>query len=107
MRAASRRRTVQLFDEDGHEWGLPTSPGADVTALADMIGDIVGAALSRLPAAQREVLALRLRRLPVDRAEIAACLGVPRPTVSTRLFNARESMRHLVVELRRGDGGGA
>lgn len=52
-------------------------------------------ALSRLPAAQRAVLALAaLEDLP--QTEIAVVLGVPAGTVYSRLHQARERMRELL-----------
>ncbi|MBI5433783.1 MAG: sigma-70 family RNA polymerase sigma factor [Planctomycetes bacterium] len=50
------------------------------------------AAISRLPFAQRAVLALAALE-DVPRAEIAAVLGIPLGTVDSRLNAARESLR--------------
>ena len=54
------------------------------------------AALGRLPAIEREVLALfYLRELTIE--QIAEALGVPVGTVKSRLFRARKLLRHALT----------
>lgn len=93
MRAAIRvagraeKRAAPLPDE------LATGGDEPPDALAQREGAArVLAALSRLPAPQRAVLALAaLDDLP--QTEIAAVLGVPVGTVYSRLHEARERVR--------------
>jgi RNA polymerase sigma-70 factor (sigma-E family) len=71
-------------------------PEAAAVELAPDHVDLV-AALRRLPAAQREVVALHhLGDVPV--AEVAQALGVPVGTVKTRLARGRATLARLLDE---------
>ncbi len=68
-------------------------------AYADLADDRLAlmAALRRLPAAQREAIALHhLADLPV--AEVALTLGVPEGTVKARLSRGRAALAVLMSE---------
>lgn len=60
-------------------------------------GEVLLAALAKLPEASRAVFLLHhVEELPV--AEIAQALGIPEGTVKSRLFAARERLRTLLGE---------
>ncbi len=92
IRVASRasRRAAPLPDELAQRTDGPPDALARREGAARIL-----AALSRLPAAQRAVLALAaLEDLP--QIEIAAVLGIPAGTVYSRLHQARERMREVL-----------
>lgn len=107
LRAAARLRSRRRrHDEARVEWSEPSSderPAVGVDASGDsgepsrQLERREGAlrlltVISRLPFAQRAVLALAaLEDLP--RADIAEILGIPLGTVDSRLHAARESLR--------------
>ena len=74
-------------------------PKADAEGVADLSPDHVAlmAGLNRLPAAQREAIALHhVADLPVH--EVAALLRVPTGTVKARLSRGRAALAGLVSE---------
>ncbi|MEQ3550223.1 sigma-70 family RNA polymerase sigma factor [Pseudonocardia nematodicida] len=92
--AAIRRRTVPA-SEDGTEWSTPPGPGADEAALGSVVAGQVRAALGRLPAEQRQVLALAYYGGYTQR-EVAALIGVPLGTVKSRMFTGVARLRGLL-----------
>ncbi|MGZ4438127.1 MAG: RNA polymerase sigma factor [Nocardioidaceae bacterium] len=90
--ARSRWRRMQRFA------GLMPRLTADEPDPGDLAGRVaLLAALRRLPAAQREAIALHhLADLPVH--EVAATLGVPTGTVKARLARGRAALAVLLSE---------
>lgn len=87
LSAARRRRPMAPLESDPPA-SAPASPSDAVEAMR--------AALAELPAAQREVLELRLRgELSYD--EIAEVLSVPVGTVRSRLHSAVQALRDRLV----------
>ncbi|MFP5072763.1 RNA polymerase sigma factor [Pseudonocardia nantongensis] len=92
--SAVRRRTVPA-SEDGAEWSAPPGPGADEGAISSLIAGEVRNALGRLPAEQRQVLALAYFGGYTQR-EVAALTGVPLGTVKSRMFSGVARLRNLL-----------
>lgn len=95
--ATIRRRTVPAA-EDGEEWSAPTGPGADQAALGALAAGQVRDALGRLPAEQREALALAYYGGYTQR-EVAALTGVPLGTVKSRMFTGVQRLRQVLGPL--------
>ena len=92
--SAIRRRTVPAA-EDGDEWSAPPGPGADEDAIGSLVAGQVRDALGRLPAEQRQVLALAYYGGYTQR-EVAALTGVPLGTVKSRMFTGVARLRNLL-----------
>lgn len=92
--SAIRRRTVPAAD-DGEEWSAPPGPGADEDAIGSLVAGQVRDALGRLPAEQRQVLALAYYGGYTQR-EVAALTGVPLGTVKSRMFTGIARLRSLL-----------
>ena len=92
--SAIRRRTVPA-SEDGEEWSAPPGPGADEAAIGSLVAGQVRDALGRLPAEQRQVLALAYYGGYTQR-EVAALTGVPLGTVKSRMFTGIARLRGLL-----------
>jgi len=92
--SAIRRRTVPASD-DGEEWSAPPGPGADEDAIGSLVAGQVRDALGRLPAEQRQVLALAYYGGYTQR-EVAALTGVPLGTVKSRMFTGIARLRSLL-----------
>jgi RNA polymerase sigma factor (sigma-70 family) len=92
--SAIRRRTVPA-SEDGEEWSAPPGPGADEDAIGSLVAGQVREALGRLPAEQRQVLALAYYGGYTQR-EVAALTGVPLGTVKSRMFTGIARLRNLL-----------
>jgi RNA polymerase sigma factor (sigma-70 family) len=92
-----RRRTVPAA-EDGEEWSAPPGPGADQTALGSVVAGQVRDALGRLPAEQRQALALAYYGGYTQR-EVAALTGVPLGTVKSRMFTGLSRLRNVLGPL--------
>jgi RNA polymerase sigma-70 factor (ECF subfamily) len=92
--SAIRRRTVPAA-EDGDEWSAPPGPGADEDAIGSLVAGQVRDALGRLPAEQRQVLALAYYGGYTQR-EVAALTGVPLGTVKSRMFTGIARLRSLL-----------
>lgn len=95
--SAVRRRTVP-GSEDGEDWSVPPGPGADQAALGSVLAGQVRDALGRLPAEQRQALALAYYGGYTQR-EIAALVGVPLGTVKSRMFTGVQRLRALLGPL--------
>ncbi|MFP5020334.1 RNA polymerase sigma factor [Pseudonocardia phyllosphaerae] len=89
-----RRRTVPATD-DGAEWSAPAGPGADEGAISGLVASQVRDALGRLPAEQRQVLALAYYGGYTQR-EVAALIGVPLGTVKSRMFAGVGRLRNTL-----------
>jgi RNA polymerase sigma factor (sigma-70 family) len=89
-----RRRTVPA-SEDGDEWNAPPGPGADQAALGAVVAGQVRDALGRLPAEQRQALALAYYGGYTQR-EVAALTGVPLGTVKSRMFTGVQRLRSVL-----------
>lgn len=104
-----RRRTVAVVDE-GQEWSAPPGPGADLGALQSMEAGQVRDALGRLPAEQREALALAYFG-GYSQREVATLTGVPLGTVKSRMFSGMRRLRGVLGpalgEIATDAGGGA
>ncbi|WP_219414170.1 RNA polymerase sigma factor [Pseudonocardia nigra] len=95
--SAIRRRTVPAA-EDGEEWSAPPGPGADQAALGAVVASQVRDALGRLPAEQRQALALAYYGGYTQR-EVAALTGVPLGTVKSRMFTGVQRLRSVLGPL--------
>ena len=95
--SAIRRRTVPAA-EDGEEWSALPAPGADQAALGAVAAGQVREALGRLPAEQREALALAYYGGYTQR-EVAALTGVPLGTVKSRMFTGVQRLRTVLGPL--------
>ena len=74
---------------------LPEEPPMDETETADPRLDVMKEGITRLNAASRQVLELRLQR-EFSYEEMAAALGVPVGTIQSRLHHAVRQLReHL------------
>lgn len=102
--SAIRRRTVPASD-DGAEWNAPPGPGADEAAIGSLVAGQVRDALGRLPAEQRQVLALAYYGGYTQR-EVAALTGVPLGTVKSRMFTGVARLRNLLGPALGDTGGG-
>jgi RNA polymerase sigma-70 factor (ECF subfamily) len=85
------------FHEDGHQ--VPASESwtetADTILERNELGEIVRAAIDKLPATHREVLLLRdIEELSTD--EAAEALGVTPNAIKIRLHRARQALRTLL-----------
>ncbi len=94
---AIRRRTVP-GSEDGEDWSVPHGPGADQAALGSVVAGQVRDALGRLPAEQRQALALAYFGGYTQR-EVATLVGVPLGTVKSRMFTGVQRLRALLGPL--------
>lgn len=103
--SAIRRRSVPQ-SEDGEEWSATPGPGADHAALGAVVAGQVRDALGRLPAEQREALALAYYGGYTQR-EVATLTGVPLGTVKSRMFTGVQRLRGLLGEVASEMGGGA
>jgi RNA polymerase sigma-70 factor (ECF subfamily) len=92
--SAIRRRTVAPA-EHGDDWSAPAGPGADHAALGKVIAVQVRDALGRLPAEQREALALAYYGGYTQR-EVAILTGVPLGTVKSRMFTGVARLRGML-----------
>ncbi len=95
--SAIRRRTVPAA-QDGEEWSAPPGPGADQAALGKVVAGQVRDALGRLPAEQRQALALAYYGGYTQR-EVAALTGVPLGTVKSRMFTGVQRLRSVLGPL--------
>jgi RNA polymerase sigma factor (sigma-70 family) len=95
--SAIRRRTVPAA-EDGEEWSAPPGPGADQAALGAVVAGQVRDALGRLPAEQRQALALAYYGGYTQR-EVAALTGVPLGTVKSRMFSGVQRLKGVLGPL--------
>jgi RNA polymerase sigma factor (sigma-70 family) len=95
--SAIRRRTVPAA-EDGEEWSAQAGPGADQAALGAVAAGQVREALGRLPAEQRQALALAYYGGYTQR-EVAALTGVPLGTVKSRMFTGVQRLRTVLGPL--------
>jgi RNA polymerase sigma-70 factor (ECF subfamily) len=89
------RKPPQLLGADRHITDACEVPPATLLDRAD--ADEMLARFSRLPAEQREVLALVVLE-GLLYTEIADVLDVPVGTVMSRLHSAREGMRSMIAE---------
>jgi RNA polymerase sigma factor (sigma-70 family) len=107
-REATRRKytvpPVEDGDDRGGQDGLPAGPGADEAALERVVAGHVREALGRLPAEQREALALAYFGGFTQR-EVASIADVPLGTVKSRMFTAIRSLRGMLDgQVERGEG---
>ena len=95
--SAIRRRTVPP-SEDGEEWSVAPGPGADQAAMGAVVAGQVRDALGRLPAEQREAIALAYYGGYTQR-EVATLMGVPLGTVKSRMFTGVQRLRSVLGPL--------
>lgn len=88
-----RSRKRRLIREAAAD--APADPDPEATALERERGREVRAALTRLPAASAELLALRYSGLSY--AEVAAACGIKADQVGTRLRRAQDAFRREVT----------
>jgi RNA polymerase sigma-70 factor (ECF subfamily) len=88
------RRPESLEEQTASGDAIPADPGADAfaRAVARERGERLGAALSSMGAADREVLALRFGE-DLALPDLAATLDVPLPTAKARLYRALGRLR--------------
>lgn len=92
-----RREYFRQFERIGpvfEDVELDTLPGTDDTPSDDV--DAVRQAIMALPTIHRDVLALQVVGGFTGR-EIGEILGLARATVNTRLFRARQSLKHQLA----------
>jgi RNA polymerase sigma-70 factor, ECF subfamily len=95
LRLARRQRLFRLFASRDEEDAALALPAAPVENSADELPRPLQQYLDALPAARREVLALRYR-LDYSVAEIAAATDLKVDTVKYRLKQGLEQLRALV-----------
>jgi RNA polymerase sigma factor (sigma-70 family) len=93
----ARRRMISTTDEYV-EKSLPAGPGADEAAMSSVMGSCVQDALNHLPAEQRRAIALAYYGGYTQR-EVAAITSVPLGTVKSRMYNATQQLRRLLMPL--------
>jgi RNA polymerase sigma factor (sigma-70 family) len=96
-RESTIRRRMVAAPEAGEDWSPNPVPGADQAAMARVAAGQVRAALHRLPAEQRQALALAYFGGHTQR-EIAVLTGVPLGTVKSRMFTAVQRLRSLLTD---------
>ncbi|MGH3864560.1 MAG: RNA polymerase sigma factor [Pseudonocardiaceae bacterium] len=96
-RESTIRRRMVAAPEAGEDWLPNPVPGADQAAMARVAAGQVRAALHRLPAEQRQALALAYFGGHTQR-EIAVLTGVPLGTVKSRMFTAVQRLRSLLTD---------
>ena len=94
-REATRRKRSVRPSDDGEDWSLPPGPGADQAALTAVAAGHVRDALTKLPAEQREALALAYFGGYTQR-EVASLVDVPLGTVKSRMFSGVAKLRDLL-----------
>jgi RNA polymerase sigma-70 factor (ECF subfamily) len=94
LRRRRHLRTTLPLDEAAEQLGAPPDRRMTETRRADMRMDIA-AVLGKLPEEHRAVIVLReMQEMTYE--EIAAALGVPRGTVESRLFRARQKLKDIL-----------
>lgn len=97
--AVSTLRTLREEAHDPHT--LPDRPSGGVeAAVTDRM--LVAEALSRLDPLSRSIIVLRELE-GLSYAEVSEVLGVPLPTVKTRLFRARATLQKMAGPMGRGE----
>jgi RNA polymerase sigma-70 factor, ECF subfamily len=94
-------RHVDLLSDDDEERAFADQDSANPSAF-DLLaqqeeGERMSAALARLPATYREVLALRFQE-DLTLEEIAAVAAAPLPTIKSRLYRGLEALRRILEE---------
>jgi RNA polymerase sigma-70 factor (ECF subfamily) len=92
-RSRQLRKTLPL-EEAAEPSGAPSARRATEVGRADIRMDIA-AVIGELPQEHRAVILLREMQ-GMTYEEIAAALGVPRGTVESRLFRARQKLREML-----------
>jgi RNA polymerase sigma-70 factor (sigma-E family) len=100
-RSALRHRAV-VARHDAVQQARADQPGADESTVASVRRDAVLDALRRLPARQREVLALRYY-LDLSEAEIADAMGISRGAVKSHASRGSAALRDLLADSIDGD----
>lgn len=94
IRRSRRVRKALLIDEADESLGTSPAGLATETSRADVRMDMA-AVIGRLPEDHRVVILLReMQGMTYD--EMAAALDVPRGTVESRLFRARQKLKQLL-----------
>ena len=94
LRRRRHLRKTLPFDEAAEQLGASPARRVTETGRADMRMDIA-AVIGRLPEEHRTVIVLREMQ-GMTYEEIAAALGVPRGTVESRLFRARQKLKEIL-----------
>ena len=94
LRRRRHLRKTLPFDEAAEQLGASPAWRVTETGRADMRMDIA-AVVGRLPEEHRTVIVLREMQ-GMTYEEIAAALGVPRGTVESRLFRARQKLKEIL-----------
>lgn len=98
-RSSYRRRAVRPVEVNSDDWlaGLPDPHDTALTALAALDTDRIRVGLARLPAPQRQAIAL-MDLSGFTASEAAALLGCPRGTVLARVHRGRKALAALLTE---------
>jgi RNA polymerase sigma factor (sigma-70 family) len=94
-RVAMDRLRSEYVRRGADDVDLEELPGADSTQYMEADLETIDTALIGLPIAEREMLTLFYLR-EFSLAEIAAMLAMPVGTVQSRLFRARQELRHAL-----------
>ncbi|RMH01601.1 MAG: RNA polymerase sigma factor [Planctomycetota bacterium] len=100
-RKVRRSRSLQARDQDDEplpEPADPQAPAPEEIVARDERSRLVGDALARLPAGDREILLLK-HFDGLSYREIADALGIPVGTVMSRISTARRRLRKLLPDL--------
>jgi RNA polymerase sigma-70 factor, ECF subfamily len=94
-------RYTDLLNDEDEERACAAQDSAKPSAF-DLLaqreeGERMSAALARLPATYREVLALRFQE-DLTLEEIAAVAAAPLPTIKSRLYRGLEALRRILEE---------
>ncbi|WP_206517988.1 RNA polymerase sigma factor [Rhodococcus sp. X156] len=92
-----RRRQVVMDDEVPEPTGL-ADPGADHSAIDNVLGDDVRRAIGALPPDQARAMLLAYYGGYTQR-EVASIVGVPLGTVKSRMFAASQRLRGVLAPM--------
>jgi len=94
-------RVDEESTETLHDRIAAAAPGAEQRVADQQIARRIDAAVSALPADQREVFLMR-EAMDMPFAEIAAAIGASEPTVKSRMRYALEKLREALMDYQEG-----
>lgn len=95
--SARRRRTDAVLDEEIASTVADPADGPDLVLEKKSTTDLMRACLAELSPEHREVMDLVYYHKKSVR-EVARIIGIPEPTVKTRMFYARKKLAELVAD---------